>query len=523
MSSKKQKPCFAFSRGQCQYGDKCQYSHTLKGAPSEPALPCRFFATPQGCKNGENCRYSHGNPGQQTSTVIQPAASQEDVQVEKKFQEWRYQIPRPSTERPLWNGLGRFFTMGRDVLTAGEPSTKQQIITLLASEGGLYRIKELVERCSASKQRDKQLFEGALLPFFETITHPKVVSSLILETSIDVIHNFLFGSGGLRGVALFSFASNNLIDDSQGNDEGKVLATSLVACLGVLQKLIDLNGTAQIMKDFHPAVEIMSACLGDTSTAANLPVQLARHSLSRIQARLGLGTSMPSTDTKPQSDGNARAMFLVKQELPGSLCSEGRRHDNDHENICDITILPTALEIQSHRLEYLPTKDKAHSVDIAGLLDRSFRLLREDTVGQLRDAVRLEIERLQGLNNSEPVPRLQQGARTIIYHNVELRDLTMDKRHGLQVVVEFDQPAALGKASSKERSDFWEHSKQLQIESLLCLADSNGSSIFLSVCARDAKPGNQSEVPPNSLDEQSVKSDHRGKPMGLKHGSEAAN
>lgn len=74
------------------------------------------------------------------------------------------------------------------------------------------------------------------------------------------------------------------------------------------------------------------------------------------------------------------------------------RHDNDHADICDISILPTASELQSLRQEFLPTSTYSlHSATrFQGLLDRQFRLLREDTVGLLRESVKLEYEARQG-------------------------------------------------------------------------------------------------------------------------------
>ena len=62
----------------------------------------------------------------------------------------------------------------------------------------------------------------------------------------------------------------------------------------------------------------------------------------------------------------------------------------------DVKILPTAQEIMSERAEYLPTKDPTrwHIQGIHGLLDQQFRLLREDTVGQLRDSVRTTLENM---------------------------------------------------------------------------------------------------------------------------------
>jgi hypothetical protein len=90
--------------------------------------------------------------------------------------------------------------------------------------------------------------------------------------------------------------------------------------------------------------------------------------------------------------------------LPGNLSNNGARHNNDHASIADIQILLTAQEIASPRQEYLLLIDSIqHDLSgLAGLLDRQFRLLREDTVGQLRDAVREEVTRLEHPNRNMP-------------------------------------------------------------------------------------------------------------------------
>lgn len=108
-------------------------------------------------------------------------------------------------------------------------------------------------------------------------------------------------------------------------------------------------------------------------------------------------------------------------------------------DIFDIKILPTTDEIQSLRLEYLPTSDptKHRLPSLAGLLDRQFRLLREDTVGQFRDAVQIECKRLtKPANTQSPPKRQNDGVRNIIYQNVALLRLEFDRKRGLQVVAE---------------------------------------------------------------------------------------
>jgi len=58
-------PCPLFSRGGCQFGDACRFSHALAPPPvaktsavNTAAMPCPFFSR-GGCQFGETCRFSH--------------------------------------------------------------------------------------------------------------------------------------------------------------------------------------------------------------------------------------------------------------------------------------------------------------------------------------------------------------------------------------------------------------------------------------------------------------------------------
>ena len=114
-------------------------------------------------------------------------------------------------------------------------------------------------------------------------------------------------------------------------------------------------------------------------------------------------------------------------------------------------------------------------------------------MGQLRDAVGLEVERLRNAGRSQRATKSsKQGPRTIAYKDSDLIDIEFDKWKGLQVSLEFDQPPAVLKMSPTQRRDWWESSKQLQVDSLLYLVDSEGGTIFLSAAqqinARDGGP-----------------------------------
>ncbi|KAJ0277917.1 hypothetical protein CBS470a_010033 [Colletotrichum nupharicola] len=88
------------------------------------------------------------------------------------------------------------------------------------------------------------------------------------------------------------------------------------------------------------------------------------------------------------------AEFTLSQDFPGNLSRNGRRHDNDHADIKDIKLMPTHEEIMSSREEYLPTTNpyQHHLQGLRGFLDRQFRLLREDTLHDLREAIRTSVE-----------------------------------------------------------------------------------------------------------------------------------
>lgn len=86
------------------------------------------------------------------------------------------------------------------------------------------------------------------------------------------------------------------------------------------------------------------------------------------------------------------------------------------------------------------------------------------------------------------------GAQTFVYDHVSISDLTFDKRKGLQILIEFEQPLGARALSKDEaRKTWWTETKQLQLDSLLCLVDSNGRSIFLSVSDREGRKGVERE------------------------------
>ncbi len=424
-----------------------------------------------------------GKNGANTQPPQPTARSRPQTELENGLREWTFLIPRQNTRFQVVVDIEKFFKVGWELISKEHTETGQQIIKKLATEEGLAMIKALADEKDDGVELKTRLriFKDRTLPFFRTVSHPDVLSSLILEAPLDTIYTFLFGPNGRRAINLFkstTSALGALACNETAKDED-LTSIAVTASLAVLERIVELNQTAQVVTEFTSIVKEFST---------SIPEQLlyaGSRSLTRVRQRLGLGAAMPLSGGRPVEQKSHRPVFELGQDLPGALSELGPRHDNDHADIFDIKILPTTEEIQSPRLEYLPSSDptKHHLPGLAGLLDRQFRLLREDTVGQLRDAVQVECKRLNKPPSAQPSPKRQNnGVRNIIYHNIALLRLEFDRKKGLQVVVEFDQPAALAKKGAKGREEWWGNTKQLQIDAFVCLVSSTGRAIFFSVC-----------------------------------------
>ncbi|KAF2793162.1 hypothetical protein K505DRAFT_350116 [Melanomma pulvis-pyrius CBS 109.77] len=451
-----EKPCFEFQRGRCRRGNRCRFSHDIPVATA-------------------------------TSPSTSKAHVRKETETEVTCRKWTYMIPRPNTKPSRFESAldtGTFFQIGWNLIKAEDAEIRQHVITKLGGEMGLEIIKTLTDIMDPNLKPETtiSIFQDRTLPFYRIISHPDVLNSLILETPVDTIYTFLFGPSGRRCLSVFRFTASALSEmifgPTSSDEELSIIATS--TSLAVLDRLVEINQNAQVLEGLNAIVETIFACIPEKFMVPN-----AQQSLTRIKRRLNIGSSLPIASTQPGRQTFLPTSFELSQDLPGSLSKDGARHDNDHASIADIHILPTAREIASTRQEYIPIIDSTqhHLPGLAGLLDRQFRLLREDTVGQLRDAVREEVTRLNHPDRTIlTTNRDRQNVRKVIYHHVRFSCILVDRRKGLQVVAEFDQPPQTKNRSAKQREDWWKGSKLLQVDSLVCFVSSHGKIIFLTVC-----------------------------------------
>ncbi|KAI9816467.1 MAG: hypothetical protein M1827_001599 [Pycnora praestabilis] len=470
-----------------------------------PKTPCRFFLQGK-CNYGKNCRSSHDVA---TTTTRSDIESKDRKQKNKKhepdpaYAAWRLllRLRRPLSEQEM----SQFFASTLTLVSADEAQLMYETVAALASEDGLSRIGRLTSTSLSDMAPAPRIayFTKTVLPFCQAITTPRVLSSLINEIQIGTIYNFLLGVGGTRSIPFFHGIAITLFDIKFAAETTEVtdelVPESLAAVLTTLAQLFERNQTAPMLEDLQVVVKDITACMGeaDEHAMSSPHMQTAFRSLSRIQVKLGWAKSITVWEKPTSILNGGPPIFDIQEDPPGQLSPKGQRHDNDHEDIEKIRIMPTAEEILSERPEYLPVSEpsRLHYPGMRGLIDRHFRLVREDTVGPMRDSVRLVIASLrqdpEQLGSTSD--RTPHSGRVLVFKNATVTSLSFDKLKGLQISAEFDQPNSVKKLKKpKDRQDWWQDSKQLTIDSLVCLVDSTGGSIFLSV----------SDKPPEKSDEK---------------------
>ncbi|RYP18824.1 hypothetical protein DL765_003704 [Monosporascus sp. GIB2] len=380
----------------------------------------------------------------------------------------------------------------------GDVGAAQEAIKLLAQDGGLSFIRYLAE-IQIPKAYDLysklDLWHTQIQPLFKLITHPKLLDSAVLESEVATIYNFMQGIGGRRMKTIFDFVAG--LPDSAATSSSAVADTSslvtLELSLAVLAKMVDCN-TTNIVNDNVPD--------------DFLKLQAQKYA-QYIQRRLDVGDGLP--DGTRYQQPVAHAEFVIRRDLPGHLSAEGPRHDNDHAEISEIRIMPTYDEIISPRKEYLPTNDPSlfHLPGIRGRIDREFRLLREDTVGQLRDAVRSQLNALQ-----PPGTNLSGGnkdsLRTHVYQDARIDDISISRTQGLDLLVQFRQAASSKEA--QKRREWWSHSKRLQPGGFVCLISNEGSVLFCVVADSTIVVSNDKRKAQQNTEDSSQATEQRQSP-----------
>jgi AAA domain len=443
---------------------------------------CYEFSRKGTCKY-KKCKFPHIRGDQQKyKPPSKPTKSYDDLSSsEKEFRAWRSNIPlnNKSASRALRSKLTSIFQEARRLIDI-DVGVRQSVIQTLSGEGGLSCIKEMIEQLFeelGGVTIKEHRFKVQIFPLLEIISHPDVVDSLILEHSVGTIYNFLFGINGVRASKLLSYISEVLPNCTKDESTAIWVEVSLF----VFCRIVDLNSTAHVQESLKDCARQFEQILITWVTKGpENPLYQARVYMERLLRRFHIGSSLPTMTQQNQTQvAKTPGAFVAEREPPGG------RHDNDHPDICQIRVMPSYQEISSPRIEYLPVYDPTqwHLDGLNGLLDRNFRLLREDTIGLLRDAIHSEIRPSPVVRNQK-----QNQQRTNVYHGAKIHTLGFDQMDGFQFEVIFSQPAKVAAMPAAKREEWWKMSKRLQSGALVCLITKAKYVLFCTVAESQRPP-----------------------------------
>lgn len=289
------------------------------------------------------------------------------------------------------------------------------------------------------------------------------------------IYSFLVGINASRVNRLFTYVIDVIEALPRVGSTLSPVMTILELSLSVLSKSVNCSTTILLNEEFHHIVECFADLVnGTTQSDDDYPRFQAVKFLDYLQRRLSIGKNI-ETFEPAQTATPKREEFVLRRDLPGRMSADGPRHDNDHADIAEIQIMPTYQEIKATRSEYLPTTDPStwHLPGIRGRLDREFRLLREDTIGQLRDAIHDILGPFRDHSKN--------SARISAYEDAEVTDVAIDRHNGLELEVQCRQPYMIFNMSEQDRRTWWDQSKRLQVGALVCVLDTAGTVQFCTV------------------------------------------
>lgn len=416
---------------------------------------CRQFQATGDCEYGAKCIFSHGDNDNRPPDPPNP------------LREWRLNLPRPGARtRPIDHAV--FFQAGLD-LVQSDYATMQDAVLGLASYGGLVRVTEVLEKHEKVGRAAQDIYvQGELVPLFSMITHPSVVSSPLLEKPLVDVYNVIHGPHGIRAANVFLFLTTTI---DIGNHSKDALENRFKTLFHTLAQVILHNGSANINAQLVPIVEVfVDKAIEMSQDMQDANMDGVRKLADKLNRLLNMGKNITLADKQTVNVKRGKAKFVQHQAAPGG------RHDNDHSDVRDIQILPTFDEINSQHPEYLPIQGQERDglTSFEALIDRHFRLIREDTVGQLRDAIRTSLQTQQGNGG----PRATGGPRTNIYGGLTLVDVVFLRGSGIELFVRINQPV---RADAARRKNFWERSKRLQKDTLVCVTNVGESHVFCVV------------------------------------------
>ncbi|KAF3289333.1 hypothetical protein TWF970_003113 [Orbilia oligospora] len=500
-----------YNRNQQQYGNKGQRHHSFSHHSPNP------IPSTSGVPPSPSHRRNSQNAGSSSSSEFRSRAR-------FKMNTWSPNGPNAGSANDLSPAvLEEFLSTGIDKIQLSDDS-RQAFIGHLASQNGLEKVRQLLEaEYSTNYSITRPKFGTHCVTFLRILSNSAVLSSLALEQQVRTIYNVIYGPNGERAVPFFDRVLECLValkpDEEPGSMEPEDWQDALEATTSVFLNTLRMNQGAAIQEKLKYISQRLAGIAHSDDHNGNDQLVAISQNISNITSILSAGAEVPQERISHGFKKGPKEEEEEVVDLPGELSLLGPRHDNDHELISDISILPTVTEILSRRPEFLPTKrayeetSRHHQTGIQRLVDIQFRLLREDTSGQVRNATRFILKHWEQIMAPVHSSGDWQAKRKLVrdgcptplrlYFGVDIQKLQFEGKGGLEAVVEFEQPRALRRWTFAKRQWWWRKAMELrENKSIVALIEKTAEDtnvVFLVVAHRNVS--NHEQVNPEQTHE----------------------
>ncbi|KAF8465412.1 hypothetical protein BDZ91DRAFT_728296 [Kalaharituber pfeilii] len=394
------------------------------------------------------------------------------------------------------NLMQEFLTTTLQILQIGSRGTVEQLIRSLGSAAGLNRVQQLMQAVLAPSGNMAKTFSFTqhCMPFLQILAHREMRDASASKEGVRSLFNCVYGLDGDFGRAFFNWVMFHL----EGAYAGSTITDdALYTAASALFNTLNLSQGAAGQENFNGiALRLDEIVSRSTITSTSDMINSAQQEVARIKVLLQIAEPSP---VKQRTQLHSGDVSRPDVDFPGELSREGPRHDNDHSDIARIKVLPTREEIISHRNPFLPERslDYPHYCQgISRVLDFHFRLLREDTSGQIREVLKILMDdwdnlivaranraAAKGPNSKSPQCKVL-GTRIFIHSNPKVESVRCSNREGVILIVSFDQPSNVQGLDSLKRREWWQTTKSLSLGTLLCLVDRQMRVTFMAVSER---------------------------------------
>ncbi|KAJ5058920.1 NFX1-type zinc finger-containing protein 1 [Bipolaris maydis] len=462
-----------------------------RGKPSGRSRGTRGHGRGRGRGRGGN--RSEGQHVRETApTRIEETEAQREAR--SSYNSWKRLFARPfdnpSTMRQLWKGA-------LSILEAGDRDWCQRLPQDLNDEDGIGHRHILALLNAHISVTDYETFISNARNFLLTITHPSILRCLAVDNHVGLIYNLFGGVSGKRAISFLRRLIRAIlaatVAETTGNLTEDVKAT-LLAMSVALFELLRRESRVRFNDEIPSLVESIQTATGVSKDDASSD-SLARIFNKLNDTRALLARAQGLLADMSMDEENAADVYNASS-YPRNLIVPSDRFDNDKKDIADIILFPTRDEIMSDAEEFLPytDPDQPHFLNdpVQRHIDTFFRLLRHDIFGELKEALAGVMHTVAQEPTALWNTKLSLGdMRAYHYINAQISHVTLEARKGLQVQVEFVQPAAVRRKSSEERERWWEESRRFNQGTLLSFIWIDNSAthhVFLTVSGKNTDP-----------------------------------